>query len=228
MTGRESNDESIVRALRAAAAEEARSDEAAHAEMLRASPHLARPPGEADRQRITDRLLGRTAVTPLRPRRARYLVPLGVAIPLAAGALLLFRPAVQAPLPPYDAELAGGIRETRGAEPAAGPQRLGPTSVLRVNLRPSVAVNGPVLVLGFIASSDQLQAVAVHQEVAPSGAVAVTVPAAEIFGARRGRWLLHLIVARPDLARQATKLARAPAPAGSGWQRITVPVELVD
>jgi hypothetical protein len=235
------DDDPVVKALRAAAAEEARADEVAQAEMLRMAPDMAALPDQAARQRIADRLLG--AAPPLQRRVVRgerrfsirqLLVPLGVAIPLAAGIVFLARPQPLAPLPAYQPELSGYVREVRGGEPPAGqPLRLLPGSVLRVNLRPDVAVDGPVVAAAFLAPSSTAGAVAwlpvrIAVEASASGALAVSAPYPDAFAGARGPSELRLLVLRQALAGRAAELASAPQTSGPGWQRVSVPLVLGD
>jgi hypothetical protein len=236
------DDDVIMKALRAAAADEARADQAAHAEMLRLAPALAAPPDQAARAEIADRLLGGGAV-PLQRRTAaprrrfsvrRLWIPLGLAVPLAAGFIFLARPRASAPLPGYQAEVSGYVREVRGGEaPAEGPRRLGPGSVLRVNLRPDVATDGggEVVAAAFFQAAtanapSPWRPVSVSFQAAPSGAVAVSALYPEAFAGAQGAGELRVLVLRPALASRAAALASSADSAGAGWQRVSVPVVL--
>jgi hypothetical protein len=237
------DDDVIMKALRAAAADEARADQVAHAEMLRLAPGLAAPPDQAARAEIADRLLGGGAAAPLQRRAAppgrrfslrQLWIPLGLAVPLAAGFMFLARPRPIAPLPAYQAELSGYVREVRGGEaPAEGPRRLGPGSVLRVNLRPDVATDGggELVAAAFFQAAtanapSPWRPVSVSFQAAPSGAVAVSAPYPEAFAGAQGAGELRVLVLRPALASRAAALASSADSAGAGWQRVSVSVVL--
>jgi hypothetical protein len=235
------DDDPVVKALRAAAADEARADEVAQADMLRLAPELAAPPDEITRQRLADRLLG---VAPPLQRRVvkaerrfslrQLFIPLGLAIPLAAGIVFLARPQPVALLPAYQPEISGFVREVRGAEPPPGePVRLVAGSVLRVNLRPEVTVEGPVVAAAFIAPSragapPSVRPVGISFETSPSGAVAVTARYPEAFDGAEGPSELRVLVLRRALAARAAELASSPQASGPGWQRTSVRLILGD
>jgi hypothetical protein len=218
----------LLKALRETARAEDRADEAALAQAEAGqSAHL----DQAARERIAASLLeAPTGVVSLEGRRrARRRWTTWLAVPLAAAAALLLvaRPRPTA-LPGYELVATGGLREVRGlGDQPDRIQRLAPGSVLDVKLRPATAVQGSVLAMAFAVQGGRADPVSPIIEVAPSGAVSVRAEAASVFGERRGRWELRIFLARPSLAAELRALAVGPRTSGPGWQRLSVPVELL-
>ncbi len=81
------------------------------------------------------------------------------ALAAASVALVLWPGGTPGPLPVYELELAGSVRTQRSAPPAAGGEvaveerrLLAPGNRLRLVLRPSVAVEGPVAFAAFVST----------------------------------------------------------------------------
>jgi hypothetical protein len=192
------------------------------------------PGREAQRPPAPDSGVTPIGRRPRRPTRRLFVaVAFGAPLAAAASALLLMGPRGEpTELPGYELEASGGLRALRGPADtrAVEPQKLAPSSVLRVVLRPAIAVDGPVQVAVFVAQRGQMNDVEVVSppvEIAPTGAIAVHAEAGPTFGARRGPWELRLVVSRPELASRSAELGRGPESSGDGWQRLTVPIELV-
>ncbi len=193
------------------------------------------PLSAADRAGIADRILRApqaaapvdSPVIPIASRRpARRWVLAAVVGPLAAAAalVLLIRPfsgEQTGPLPAYDISASGGIREMRGAEPAAGqapgsiaaPQRLRPDSRLVVVARPDVAVDGPIAVGVFLSQAGRTEEIRPQIQIAPSGAVEIRASAADVFAGRTGHWDLVVLIGRSK-------------PSEPTARRLTVPVDI--
>lgn len=219
----------LLKSLRDTAREEARADEAALAA-------AALPPlDERARQRIADVIVDAPGdVVSLDDRRRKLRRWAGLAaIPLAvaASAALVVRVGLHDPaaLPSYALAATGGLREVRGLDdlPAPALQRLSAHSVLDVKLRPATAISGNVIATAFAFQGDRLETVNPTVEVTASGAVSVRAEAGPTFGDRRGFWELRILVARPELAIKLRRLAGEGRAEGLGWQRFTVPIELL-
>jgi hypothetical protein len=220
----------LLKALRDTARAEDRAEEAALGELGTAGAL-----DEAARDRIAAAISETpTGVVSLEGRRrAKRRWVTWLAVPLAAAAAVLLvvfpRPPEAAMLPGYELVATGGVREVRGVEEELPSrlQRLGPRSVLDVKLRPATTVEGTVLVAAFAVQGDRVEPVSPAIVVAESGAVSVRAEAGAVFGDRRGRWDLRILLIRPQLAMKLPKLAAGGAGSGRGWQRLTVPIELV-
>lgn len=247
MSGRGSShpdDDALLAGLREVARAERRADEAAWKEVETRAPGPVL--GAQAQDAIVARLLGGATERPKETsggqvvalddirRRKRLLLAL-VGGPIAAAALVVLLPKLlieeTKPLPLYALETSGGVQELRGGEtevPGAHskPLALRPESELRVTVRPAVAVEGPVEVRAFLLVGDTFEEVKPRVERAPSGAALLRGQTAELFGGRKGRYELRVVVARPELARGARVLAGARRPGGPGWQTFVVPVAL--
>jgi hypothetical protein len=225
----------LLKSLRDTAREEDRADEAAIDEMARAGGQMLAPLDEVARQRMADAVVaaGTPDVASLdERRRARQRLAWIVATPLAAAAVVVLLVSGRhdpVPLPSYAVVATGGLREERGLpeSTAVELQRLSSYSVLDVKLRPAQAVNGTVMVTAFVVQGDTFAPVSPIIDVADSGAVAVRAVATQVFGSRHGRWELRILLARPELSARIRKLVLDPAGHGPGWQRLTVPLELL-
>jgi len=153
-----------------------------------------------------------------------------------------------APLPAFEIDATGGDRQVRGPAPSAssGAARvLRPESRLELTLRPATAVpGGAISVDAYLApaggegsqphaqpapTGPQLEPVALPFAISGAGVAHLAGNAGQLFGARRGRWQLRLLVARADLPpAQRARLAAGAATAGPGWQRMAVELSLVD
>jgi hypothetical protein len=185
-----------------------------------------RPLGASSRSRIGDAVLrepglGRPTamsgtdtvdVPRLIPRPApRYMAWLGGVVFVAAAVVILLgpvrrpRPRGAWPLPAYAVDVTGGEPELHGSEPPAAEPviiRLRPQSRLELVLRPATEVRGPVQVSAYVApkdaeGADTIEHVPLGFALASGGAARASDRAAEIFGSRRGRWQLRLVVVRP-------------------------------
>jgi hypothetical protein len=219
----------ILKALRDTAREEDRAERAALGEPGRV-PAL----DEAARARIAGAILEVPApvvsLDERRRARRRWAGLLVIPLAAAAGVLLMAHPRSSPPstLPGYELVATGGLREVRGPADEPGQlQRLSPGSILEVKLRPASAVDGEVVGAAFLVQGDRIEPVDADIQVVASGAASVRAEAAPVFGDRRGRWELRILLARPALAKQLPALAADPRQSGPGWQRLSVPIELV-
>jgi hypothetical protein len=168
----------------------------------------------------------------------------------AAGLLLVFQTRSDpdgrlGPLPAYDVEARGGLKELRGAEPGAPgtpgaiarPARVNLDSELVVGCRPATGVEGPVAARAFVVrdgGAGPVAEVAPQVQTAASGALEIRLRpfagvAAAVDPAGPVRWTLRIAVGRPgNVAKLAVFDAAATAPAdGPALRWLTVPLDLV-
>ncbi len=158
-------------------------------------------------------------------RRRRRMVSgaLGV-VAAAAAAVLLLIPRVE-PLPGYALLHSGGDAQVR-ADPAAtavAEQRLRVGSRLRLVLRPSSKVEGPVAVRAFARAVGAAAAteLALPAEISPDGGVKIDVEVGGDVALAPGDWDLFLAVGRPDVLPVAADApAAGPDPRTDGWQLV--------
>lgn len=172
-----------------------------------------------------------------RRRRGRGIVAVALAPLAAAAALVLvvrsFSGEQMPPLPDYEISASGGSKELRGADPAAAaaaglvaaPQRLRRESQLVAIARPAVAARGGVAVRAFVVQGRTVDEVWPQLQIAASGAVEIRAPVAEVFGDRKGRWELVVLVARAEALRKTEPAAAIAHPSDPTWRRLTVPLD---
>lgn len=218
----------LLKALRDTAREEDRAEEVVLA--AASVPAL----DERARQRIADVLVAGSgelvSLEERRRKRRRWATLAMVPLAVAASAALVVRVSLHEPagLPEYALVATGGLRDVRGLDDLPMPvQRLGPHSVLDVKLRPATTVEGDVFATAFLVHGDRVESVSPTLDVAPSGAVSVRAEAATVFGDRRGPWELRILLLRPELTAKVRTLATGGRGDGRGWQRLSVPIELL-
>jgi hypothetical protein len=157
-------------------------------------------------------------------------------IALVAAAALLwlhFRPATNASasLPTYGVDVIGGERELRDVSAPAlegAVVRLRPDSRVDLILRPATATAEPIAVEASLAQGGVVEPLPLRFEIAAGGAARASGTAAELFGARRGRWQLRLVVARGDgEAGDRRRRSSGDSPA-DGARRLTLELLLLD
>jgi hypothetical protein len=208
-------DDPLLRRVAAVAAEE------------ESGPGADAPPLSAQRREQMVQAALRVVRVPSRVRRpltlgAVLLTPLA----LAAGFLVLLRPSRPEPLPPFALEASGGNERARGAPEAAGPLALLPDAPVEVVLRPPVAVAG-VGVRAFLSGAGGWSEISVAPAVSEAGVMRVRGRAGALFADRRGAFVLHLLVGRSAVLEDAERLVRLGETQGPGWQRLSIPLQLL-
>jgi hypothetical protein len=225
------------------------------AEMAAVPPDYAPPLSAEARNEIAEAILAapgaaraRSAEAPVTPigearRRRPRTTWLAVALPLAAAAALalalgpLSGPRF-APLPTYEVSATGGIKELRSGEAAgsgrqgsstAKPERIGRKMELVVVGRPDTAVEGPVAVRTFLVQGARVLEAKPRVEIASSGAVEVRVRPADAAVDGAGRWILRVLIGRPDSVRAVAPIdASGVASDQPGRRWLTLPLDVVD
>lgn len=138
---------------------------------------------------------------PTRRPRARRWAPWGVAAAAAAALVLFLRlpGGRQGPLPPYDADLSGGVVSHRGAGDPAGLSawtfRQG--SRLDLVLRPRTAVEGEVAAGCALLRGGEARSCDANLRVVAGGAIQVAGTIGEDLRLEPGEWRLCAAVGRP-------------------------------
>lgn len=130
--------------------------------------------------------------------RRKWLVPLAMA---AGVAFLLLPNDSLAPLPEYQAEVSGQVRQQRSAPSAisqATPQFTA-ASTLEILLRPATAVDGPIEVRAMAISSQGESMLQLHfqHQISDLGVLHLQAPVADL-GLASGSWTIVVAAGRPD------------------------------
>jgi hypothetical protein len=186
-------------------------------------------------------MVGVPRLIPRPPPRYATVFGAAMAVATTVGFLLLpVRPTRRhppRPLPAYSLVVTGGEGELPGLEPpAVEPRiiRLRPQSRLELALSPATDVRGFVKVSAFVApkdadGADSIEGVPLGFAIASDGAARASDTAAEIFGSRRGRWQLRVVVARPSVTPDEDEtIARAKGSTRKDAQLIAVDLWLLD
>lgn len=177
---------------------------------------------------------------------ARSLGSAVAAIAVAAAVAMVWvnhrrsSPGQAAPLPGYQLDIVGGMRELRApAAPDGGPIRLRPGSPVQLLVRPASATRERIVVESFLMrdvapdplarAGDEVtfEPLTIPFEISPDGAARARGNAAALFGVRRGRWRLVLIVERASAPRDDS-LRRAQGSDGPYARRVGVDLWLLD
>ena len=214
---------------------------------VRAGSRVAADDGRAPANATVNPGRDEAGVTPLRPaHRARVWAAVAGGLAAAAALVLLIRGPVQygaqktIPLPAYAMDARGGEQDVRGAPdrtPAA--LRLAPDSRVELVLRPATSVARPITIAAFIVPREAAPGGTAQRqgpeplrlpfETSEKGTARLAGRAADLFGARRGRWQLRLIVeVAPGTPGAAERLAGADGAAEATARLTALDLWLVD
>jgi hypothetical protein len=225
------------------------------AEMAAVPPDYAPPLSGQDRREIADAILAQrsgeatgapraaasvSSLDEARRRRRNRLMALVVPAAAAAAIALalgpLSRPGLP-PLPSYDVSATGGIKELRSGESAALErsggvariERIAPQMELVVVGRPDTAVEGPVSARTFLIQGDRVREAQARVQTAPSGAVEIRVRPADAGVNGPGRWMVRVLIGRPQSVEDAALEDALGVPAEKPGRRwLTGPIDVVE